>query len=47
MDLLFKFLIKFNASYLDVKRVRNWEMDKNPLGLKSSEEARSNPRSPT
>lgn len=42
MDLLFKFHIRLNASYLDAKRVRTWEIDENPLGLKSSKEARSN-----
>lgn len=47
MDLLFKFHVGLNASYLDAKRVRILDIDENPLGLKSSEEARSNPRSPT
>lgn len=47
MDLLFKFHIRLNASYLDAKRVRTWEIDENPLELKSSEEARSNQRPPT
>lgn len=46
IDLLFKFRIKLNASYLDAKRVRSWEMDENPLRPKSGEEAWSNPRSP-
>lgn len=44
MDLLFKFHIRLNASYLDAKRVGTWEIDENPLGLKSSEEARSKPK---